>query len=175
MYEAPPSAVIATLALRGGARCQLVAIDAALPESELLALAHQIAAMEPWCRYPTYTVQQLARYLATGSARTPRLLIRDGSTPMGVAGLVHGWLRGPYVQTLAVLPAHQGRGVGAAVLGWLEGEARAAGERNLFVLASDFNTRALAFYERCGFARVVALEDLVADGFTEVLLRKRIA
>ncbi len=35
-----------------------------------------------------------------------------------------------------------------------------------------FNADAIAFYERFGFRRAAELPDLVADGLTEVLLRK---
>jgi ribosomal protein S18 acetylase RimI-like enzyme len=42
------------------------------------------------------------------------------------------------------------------------------------VAASDFNSGALRFYERHGFVRVAALEGLVAEGRSEILLRKRL-
>lgn len=94
---------------------------------------------------------------------------------IGALGLRLDWLRGPYVQFLAVLPANQTRGIGALILAWVERQALARAERNLWVAASDFNTGALRFYERHGFSRVADLDGLVREGRKEILLRKRIA
>ena len=66
----------------------------------------------------------------------------------GAIGVRRNWLRGPYLQFLGILPAFQRRGIGSVALDWFEGEARAAQAQNLWVAASDFNARALAFYER---------------------------
>ena len=72
-----------------------------------------------------------------------------------------------------MLPDSQGLGIGAAVLDWMAREV--AGRANsLWVCTSTFNTRALHFYERYGFVRVGNLDGLVAPGFTEILLRKRL-
>jgi hypothetical protein len=43
------------------------------------------------------------------------------------------------------------------------------------VCASEFNARAIEFYERHGFDRVGAIPDLISPGFAELLLRKRLA
>jgi ribosomal protein S18 acetylase RimI-like enzyme len=84
------------------------------------------------------------------------------------------WLRGPYLQFLGVLPAFQHRGIGSLALTWFENEARTGRAQNLWVAASDFNARALSFYERRGFNRVATLEDLIVKGGSEILLRKRL-
>src|SRR4029078_5233315 len=81
----------------------------------------------------------------------------------GAIGVRRSWLRGPYLQFLGILPVFQRRGIGRVALDWFEGEARAAQAQNLWVAASDFNTRALAFYERSGFRRVAKLADFVFD------------
>ena len=49
-----------------------------------------------------------------------------------------------------------------------------AGATNLWVLCSDFNTGALAFYARHGFRQVTPLEGLVGEDLTEILLRKKL-
>jgi GNAT superfamily N-acetyltransferase len=82
------------------------------------------------------------------------------------------WLKGPYLELLALLPKAQGQGIGANILAWFEQEALKAGARNLWVCASLFNTRALRFYERHGFEQAATLPGLVADGYDEILLRK---
>jgi ribosomal protein S18 acetylase RimI-like enzyme len=90
----------------------------------------------------------------------------------GVVSVRDPWLKGPYLELLALLPPFQNRGLGATLIGWLEGEAVANGVRNLWVCASSFNVRALRFYERHGFARASVLPGLVAEGYDEILLRK---
>ena len=82
------------------------------------------------------------------------------------------WLKGPYLELLALLPPFQNQGIGSGILAWLEREALVQAARNLWVCASSFNARALRFYERHGFAPAAVLPGLVADGFDEILLRK---
>ena len=137
-------------------------------------LAEAIAAMPPWVRYP-YEPALLQRYLETEEADAPRFVIRAGDEIAGVAGLRLNWLRGPYLQMLAVLPDFQRQGLGGIVLNWLEREARAKQEKNLWVCASDFNADALRFYERHGFRRIGVLDGLVSEAHAEILMRKRLS
>lgn len=164
----------AELATAAGRSLALAEIVAPIAVPELIALAERIVTMEPWRRYDSYTAEGLAGYLGNVEPHAPRFLIRENDDVVGAFGVRRGWLRGPYLQFLAVLPEGQRRGIGSAVLDWLEAEARASGERNLLVLTSAFNVPALAFYERHGFTRVGPLPDLVADGITEILLHKRL-
>ncbi len=57
-----------------------------------------------------------------------------------------------YVAALAVAPAARGRGVGTALLGRLEAEARRAGRGRLALDVHRGNDAARAFYARRGFA-----------------------
>lgn len=132
------------------------------------------AAISPWADYP-FDPASLAAYFAKVEPGAPRYQITLGGDVAGIAGLRNEWLRGPYVQFLGILPAFQGRGLGAAVMAWCERDARAKGARNLWVAASDFNVAARRFYERCGFAETARLDGLVQDGKTEILMRKRLA
>jgi diamine N-acetyltransferase len=144
-----------------------------LPPGEAERLGPAFASVDPWARYP-YPAEELVAYLSGIEKSAPRLAIMVGSEVAGVLGLRNSWLRGPYIQFLGILPSFQGRGLGGAVLTQIVAEAQAAGESNLWVCASDFNARGLAFYERLGFTRVASLDGLVRDDRTEVLLRKRI-
>ncbi len=133
----------------------------------------------PWQGSPrgrryAYPVSALSAYLGMDEPGAPRFSLRAGDALAGAVGLRLDWLRGPYLQLLGLLPGYQGRGSGAAVLAWIEREARAVSQQNLWVVASDFNSGALRFYERSGFTRVAALEALVAEGRDEILLRKRL-
>lgn len=155
---------------KGGPNNKLVPLDAALAQE----LGEAFAAMSPWRDYPL-PASALARYLSQDEPGAPRFCIIARGEVAGATGLRRNWLRGPYLQFLGVLPAYQGRGLGAAVLDWMEQDARAAGEGNLWVAASDFNAGAIRFYERGGFHATARLDGLVRDGKTEVLMRKRLS
>lgn len=164
----------AELPIATGGTLSIAEIAAPIAVTDLLHLAGRMVAMDPWRRYATYTADGLARYLGHVEPDAPRFLLFQADAAVGAFGVRHAWLRGPYLQFLAVLPEAQRRGVASAVLGWLETDARARGERNLLVLTSAFNAPALKFYERAGFVRVGPLADLVADGITEIMLHKRV-
>jgi mycothiol synthase len=99
--------------------------------------------------------------LATNPSYDPTLwlLARDEATPVGVltasAGDEGGW-----VDWLAVLPSHRGRGIGAALLrrSFASFDARGLGRVRLNVDAEN-PTRATGVYERVGM-RVVNRWDL---------------
>ena len=56
-----------------------------------------------------------------------------------------------YVNRLAVMPAHQGRRLGAACMRWIERRAAAEGTTAVRLDALAANTRLLAFYRRLGY------------------------
>ena len=86
--------------------------------------------------------------------------------PRGVAG-------SPYVASVAVAEAERGRGVGKALLDATE--ARYPKARYVFLCVSSFNPRARALYERHGYRLVGELPDYVVDGYSELLMGKRLA
>ena len=104
----------------------------------------------------------------------PRLALLLDNALAGAAVVRPGWLRGPYLQFLAVVPGAQGRGIGSAFMAWMEREARDAKERNLWVAASEINTGAIRLYERQGFKQIATLDDLAWDGRAEIFMRKRL-
>jgi ribosomal protein S18 acetylase RimI-like enzyme len=136
-------------------------------------LGEAFAAIDPWASYP-YPAAGLVQYLGATEPGAPRFALYLAGELAGAVGLRLNWLRGSYLQFLGLLPSFQRRGVGERVLTWIENEARGANERNLWVAASDFNSGAIRFYERHGFAVAAELADLVRDGRTEVLMRKRL-
>ncbi len=144
-----------------------------MTESEAGPLAEAVAALEPWRTY-RYPAEKLAAYLAKAEPGAPRfILYRDGETAGGI-GLRLNSMRGPYIQFLAILPPFQGQGLGSALIAWVEAEARAGGERNLWIAASEINADARRLYERLGFREMARLEDLVCEGRSEILYRKRL-
>lgn len=130
--------------------------------------------MAPWS---TLAIPEdgLSRFLAGGDEGTRQYAITVGGATAGVVCTRFPWLKGPYVELLAVLPGHQGHGLGTKALTFVEAEAKRAGARNVWVCASEFNGLARRFYERRGFVEVGTLPDLVTDGFAEVLFRKALA
>jgi ribosomal protein S18 acetylase RimI-like enzyme len=151
--------------LAGGALAPLAPEDCGL-------LAAELAAMDPWAKLG-YAAASLARYLSRPDPALARYLLRRDDQPAGFLAVRHPWLRGPYIEVLAVLPPHQGTGLGRQMVEWCESQA-AAVSANLWVCVSDFNLAARDFYARLGFAEQARLDGLVADGRTELLLRKRL-
>ncbi len=135
-------------------------------------LARQLASIDPWRRigWPATRLEALFSDTRPGM---PGYLIRAGDAPAGVVNLEAPWLHGVYLRFLGILPAYQNAGIGSAVLDWFENEARGR-HGNLWVCVSGFNERAAAFYEHNGYVRVAVLDDLIAKGEDEILLRKRI-
>ena len=131
-----------------------------------------LAAIDPW-RRANFTDAALTGYLARRDPGGNRFAIHAEGALAGAVAIREPWLRGPYLEFLGLLPQAQGRGIGAAVMRWFEAQAPASAS-SLWVLCSDFNTGALAFYERHGFGQVAALDGLIGEGFNEILLRKRL-
>ncbi|MFW2391900.1 MAG: GNAT family N-acetyltransferase [Methyloceanibacter sp.] len=127
--------------------------------------------MPPWSQMG-YSAEAMTRFLAARDDGARRYVIDVDGAPAGAVSIRYPWLLGPYVELLAILPASQGRGLGAAVLNWLAQEASRLEARNLWVCASRGNASALRFYQRHGFEETAALPDLVADGFEDILLRR---
>lgn len=170
--HSPPDTIrtIETIALRDGTTLDIAEIVGALPAAVAEAIAAELAATDPWRRYG-FPLERLLPFLAPRAGAPRYLLLREGSIA-GLVALKPGWMFGTYLNLLAVLATHRRCGVGSAVLDWLERTARAHGERNQFVVTSAFNAPALILYERHGFRRIAQMPGLIADGETEILLRK---
>jgi ribosomal protein S18 acetylase RimI-like enzyme len=96
-----------------------------------------------------------------------------GEEPLGFL-LFHskGFLGNPYIAAICVDPQHRGRGIGSRMLSFAE--ERFAGGRFVYLCVSSFNTTASALYERYGYSKMAELPDFIADGYCEVLMRKRL-
>lgn len=168
----PAVSVSQTLTLADGSIVSLS--DAPAADDEITAIARDLATIDPWKRYG-FSAARMEQAMRRSGEGAELWVFRDAGMPAGVAAIRRGWLAGSYLALLAVLPSHQGKGLGGAFLSWHAAEGRHRGERNQFVAASEFNTSALAFYERAGFARVASLPLLLDDRETEILLRRRLA
>ncbi|MGE5477462.1 MAG: GNAT family N-acetyltransferase [Bacteroidales bacterium] len=139
-----------------------------LTAADAAALAPLLAEMDPWRRLG-FSAAGLAAYLGRDDAALTRVVLECGGRAAAVLALRRPWLRGPYVELLAVLPEAQGGGYGRRLVEWAAGQ----GGGNLWACVSAFNHAARAFYARAGFTEVAALPDLVMDGADEILLRRR--
>jgi ribosomal protein S18 acetylase RimI-like enzyme len=144
---------------------------APLAPAECPSLAASIVAMEPWS-VMEYPADRLSEFLASPDGGVTRRLIEIGGERAGVISVRYPWLKGPYLELLALLPPFQRKGIGGMLLQRFEREAVSREARNLFVCASSFNESALRFYRRHGFRDAAVLPGLVAEGYDEILLRK---
>jgi GNAT superfamily N-acetyltransferase len=75
------------------------------------------------------------------------------------------------LDNVAVLPAAQGRGIGARLLALAEEQARGLGLREIRLDTNEAMTENLAYYPRHGYAETHRAEQ---DGFNRVFFRKPI-
>lgn len=137
------------------------------------ALAAGMVRIDPWARLG-FETEKLVAAMASDDGRVVSLEARVDGAPAGLITYLPGWLYGPYIRLLAVLPRAQGRGLGRALVDRLADDTRKLGQANIWVCASAFNRDAVAFYERLGFRRIGMLDGLVVANEDEVLLRWRL-
>ena len=77
---------------------------------------------------------------------------------------------------LYVLPEWHGRGVGRALIGHVEREARRDGARELLLNVNKHNASSIAAYRRCGFETREAVVVDIGDGFVmdDYVMAKRL-
>lgn len=140
-----------------------------LRPEEAPALAGSLVHMDPWRRLG-FSDDGLAAYLLRDDANLLRMAFERDGRVAGLLCLRSPWLRGPYVEMLAVVPGCQGQGIGSALLAWAAGQNGG----NLWVCVSAFNLRARDFYGRNGFVEKAELSDLIAVGEDEILMRRKL-
>jgi diamine N-acetyltransferase len=139
--------------------------------SEAVLISKTLAAMDPWKRLG-FSATALNCYLIGPDPALNRFAVQDYSQEtVGVVCMRSPWLRGPYLELLAVFPTAQGRRIGQTILYWIEKQARLTAN-NIWAVTSEFNTRARQFYRAANFVEIAPLENLVANGYNEILLRK---
>jgi len=139
-------------------------------ESELAWCAQVMGDTDPWRAYK-FSVEACAGILRwPGSA----LFVARITEPVGFA-LLHprGFLGCPYIAVIAVVPAMRSRGIGTRLLQFAE--THFPGNRHVYLCVSSFNLRALQLYERRGYVKIGELKDFIANGFSELLMQKRLS
>ncbi len=127
-------------------------------------LESELFTVDPW------SIEQFWSELAQES-RAYAVAV-DGERIIGYAG---AFLLAPDsdVQTIAVSPRDQGRGVGAILLTWLIEQAAAQGCRQMLLEVRSDNVPAIAMYERFGFERISVRRDYYERGVDAVIMRLR--
>ena len=131
-----------------------------------------MATSEPWIRLRRGYDECLA--LVQPQPDTEVFVVQEGGRPVGFVVLrPRGVAGSPYLASIAVDPGARGRGVGSALLAFVEQRFRPT-YRHLFLCVSSFNQRARRLYERQGFRLVGEFPDYVIDGASEILMHKRL-
>jgi ribosomal-protein-alanine N-acetyltransferase len=127
-------------------------------------LESELFTVDPW------SIEQFWSELAQQS-RAYAVAV-DGERIIGYAG---AFLLAPDsdVQTIAVSPRDQGRGVDAILLTWLIEQAVAQGCRQMLLEVRSDNVPAIAMYERFGFERISVRRDYYERGVDAVIMRLR--
>jgi [ribosomal protein S18]-alanine N-acetyltransferase len=78
-----------------------------------------------------------------------------------------------YIQTLILIPEFQGHTLGSQMITFLEKRIHEVSP-NVFLCVSDFNMDALRLYKKMGFEVIGEIKNYIAEGHSELLLRKTI-
>lgn len=147
-------------------------LKSTLTDGQTRHISQLLAMMDPWLSLG-FSADGLQNYLCREDPALRRYGIFLDDAPIGVLCIRYPWLRGPYIELLGVEANHQGKGIAKQVLAWIEQQTLPYA-KNVWIAASSFNSRALSAYERYGFQRIGSLDNLVAEGKSEVLMRMRI-
>jgi [ribosomal protein S18]-alanine N-acetyltransferase len=77
------------------------------------------------------------------------------------------------VMTIAVLPEHQGKGLGRALLAWLQERAAARGATNLLLEVRADNEPARMLYEQAGFVRISVRRKYYQPGDVDAIIMRK--
>ena len=140
-------------------------------EADFEWCAQLMAGSDPWI-----TLRRSLEQCRTALHRPGNELFvaRDAGPAVGFILIhPHGFASSPYIVSVAVADTARGKGIGAQLLAFAE--RRAAGSRFIFLCVSSFNLRAQALYHRLGYKQVGEIPDYVVEGYSELLMGKRLA
>lgn len=141
--------------------------------ADLDRLAVGVAAIDPWAA-AGYGPDMLRERMTRPWAATFRFALRLDGRPIGYLALRHPFMRGPYIETIALFPEAQRRGLARRIVAWMGEEAR-GDATNLWLCVTEWNAPARAAYAALGFVEIGPIPDLTAPGQTEIFMRKPLA
>lgn len=103
----------------------------------------------------SWTARRVMRSIA--DADTNVLVALDGAGRLQGFGIMKYADDDAHLLLLAVHPAHGRRGIGSALVAWLEAVALVAGVRQVVLEARESNVPARAFYRRLGYREIGVL------------------
>ena len=137
---------------------------------DVAAIAERLATLDPWAAMGRPPASFVA-YMTRPMAATFRFALRLDGRPVGFLALRHPFMRGPYVETIALFPEAQRRGFARRIVEWMGREV--AGEAtNLWLCVTEWNAPARAAYAAMGFVEIGPIPDVALLGQTEIFLRK---
>ena len=133
--------------------------------ADLMPVERELFAPEPWTERLFWS--------ELGQLDTRHYLVAlDGEQVVGYAGLCD-YPDEAFVQTLAVAPAAQGRGLGSRLLLALLAEAERRGRRRVSLEVRADNAPAQRLYARHGFTRTGVRRGYYAGGGDALVLTRR--
>ncbi|MCW3088577.1 MAG: putative acetyltransferase [Sediminibacterium sp.] len=136
--------------------------------ADLAWCANLMAANEPWLTLQRNYDDSLQ--LLTDPLSEVYLVSEAGTRAGFIMIKMKGSFTG-YIQSIAFDAPARGRGIGQAVIGYIETLIFQA-HPNVFICVSSFNTRAQQLYLRLGYEVIGTLKDYVIRGHDEILMRK---
>lgn len=103
--------------------------------------------------------------------RDATVYLAAAGDPIGVLVLIEG-ADHVLIENVAVHPAHQGRGVGRALMAWAEAYAQQLGHAEMRLYTNALMSENLALYPRLGY---VSVGRRAENGFDRVYFRKQLA
>lgn len=114
-------------------------------------------------------------YLLTRARAIFLVSTRAGAVAGSVVVLLHGRTSLARVYSMAIDPAHQGRGIGLALLREAESRALADGRAVMRLEVRTDNARAIAFYRRHGYREIGRIPRYYEDGCDALRMEKTLA
>ncbi len=130
-----------------------------------------LCSMDPWLSLE-YKTEAFESYLLREDPALSRFVIMISENVAGVLAVRFPWLFGPFIELMALFDGFRGKGTGGRIIDWVCGRYQ---QTNVWATVSSFNLKAQGFYNRTGFEKTAILDDVIKPGWTEILLRKRVA
>jgi [ribosomal protein S18]-alanine N-acetyltransferase len=139
-------------------------------EADIQAAAKLMASNDPWVTLGR-TYEKCLSVIRNPLAEVYVAKVDD--VVMGLAVIqLKGALVG-YIQTLLIVEQYRGHTLGNQMITFLENRIYEVSP-NVFMCVSDFNTDAQRLYKRMGYEVIGEIKNYIADGYSEILLRKTI-
>ncbi|MCK6558330.1 GNAT family N-acetyltransferase [candidate division KSB1 bacterium] len=139
-------------------------------DAEIHACAHTMSTSEPWLTLGRSYEESVA--VLSDASKEVYVAVAAEELAGFIIINMQGAFRG-YIQTVCVMPAWRGQGLGSQLIGFAE--ARIFRDApNVFMCVSSFNAGAQKLYRRLGYEVIGELKDYVVAGHAEILLRKTI-